>query len=151
MIKTAGIFFIRKDYHVLICHPTKHKENVWSIPKGRIEDGEDEIDAAVRETFEETNIDVSDWLIIHNLEPAPYPSGKKVLYGLALFESQNRFSFDLFDIKCNSNVPLDLGGFPEMDGYKWVPIDEAEKLVHAAQINCLEQIKLIIKKLESKK
>lgn len=151
MIKTAGIFFIRKDYHILICHPTKHKENVWSIPKGRIEGDEDMIEAAVRETFEETNIDISNWKVLHNLEPAPYPKSQKVLYAFALFESQNPFSFNLFDMKCNSNVPLEAGGFPEMDGYKWAPIDEAEKLVHAAQINCLEQIKIIIKKLESKK
>jgi hypothetical protein len=29
-------------------------------------------------------------------------------------------NFDLFKLKCNSNVPKERGGFPEMDDYKWV-------------------------------
>lgn len=144
MIKTAGIFLVRRDNHILIGHPTKHKPNVWSIPKGQVEPDEDVVDAAVRETFEETNIDVSDYKVIYKLEPAVYPKMKKVLHAIALFEKENPFVFDLFDIKCNSNVPLDIGAFPEMDDFKWVTIEEAEELVHAAQVNCLQQIKELI-------
>jgi len=146
MIKTAGIFLIRNDHHMLIGHPTKHKPEVWSIPKGQVEENENIIAAAIRETFEETNIDVSDYKVIYELEPAPYPKMKKILYGVVLFESENPFNFHLFDIKCNSNVPLELGAFPEMDEFKWVSFDEAEHLVHAAQINCIQQIKELIKR-----
>lgn len=150
MIRTAGIFLIRKDQKILICHPTKHKDTVWSIPKGRMEEGEDVVETAVRETYEETNVDVSEWSVIHKLEPAPYPKSNKVLFGIALFESENKFSFNFFDLKCNSNVPLEAGGFPEMDGYQWATIDDAEKLVHAAQINCLNQIRELINSMKIK-
>jgi 8-oxo-dGTP pyrophosphatase MutT (NUDIX family) len=146
MIRTAGIFLVRNDHHILIGHPTKHKPEVWSIPKGQVEEHENIIAAAIRETYEETNIDVSDYKVIYELEPSPYPKTKKVLHGVVLFESENPFNFHLFDIKCNSNVPLDIGGFPEMDDFKWVSLDEAEPLVHAAQVNCIQQIKELIKK-----
>jgi len=45
-----------------------------------------------------------------------------------------------FDLKCNSNVPEDRGGFPEMDDYKWVSIDEARNLLHPTQVACLDKI-----------
>jgi hypothetical protein len=35
----------------------------------------------------------------------------------------------LFKLKCNSNVPKERGGFPEMDDYKWVLIDEARDYI----------------------
>jgi len=39
MAKTiaAGIFILNKDKEVLICHPTNHPWDVWSIPKGKFE------------------------------------------------------------------------------------------------------------------
>ena len=151
MIVSAGLFLIRKDYNVLVCHPTKMKKTVWSIPKGKVEVGEHYIDAAVRETLEETNANLSNWSIIHNLTPMVYPNGKKVLHGYALFESQNRINFDDFELKCNSNVPEDKGGYPEMDDYKWVTIDEARYLLHITQVNCLNEIETIIDKITKEK
>ena len=37
-----------------------HRNNRWDLPKGRIEKGENEIDAAVREVIEETGVKRSD-------------------------------------------------------------------------------------------
>ena len=39
-VHAAGIFLMRKDFNILICHQTNHAPNVWSIPKGKIEEGE---------------------------------------------------------------------------------------------------------------
>ncbi len=36
----AGIFIVRKDKKILICHPTNHKPDFWSIPKGKVDNGE---------------------------------------------------------------------------------------------------------------
>lgn len=150
MIISAGLFLIRKDNKVLVCHPTKTKQSVWSIPKGKVEEGEHHIDAAVRETFEETNVDVSNWSVMHNLPPVEYPNGKKTLHAYALFERQNRIDFNQFEFKCNSNVPEDKGGYPEMDDYKWVTLDEAYSLLHVTQIKCLHEIENLLKRLSNK-
>jgi 8-oxo-dGTP pyrophosphatase MutT (NUDIX family) len=149
MILSAGIFLIRKDNRLLIAHPTKKASNVWDIPKGRLNEGEHPIEAAVRETFEETNIDVSNWKLMHNLEPIKYEKSDKILYPYALFEYQNDFDFNEFELKCNSNLPEKLGGYPEMDDYKWVTIDEAKELLRSVQLKCIYVIEELMIKLEN--
>lgn len=147
----AGLFLINAENKFLVGHPTNHSPNFWSIPKGRVEDGENNIDAAVRETFEETNVDVSDWSIIHNLQPQKYKSGKKILYPFVLFEKQNKINFDKFNLKCNSNVPIEIGGFLEMDDFSYITLEEGRKCLHETQINCLDEIETIIKKIRKNK
>jgi hypothetical protein len=55
-----------------------------------------------------------------------------------------------FDLKCNSIVGPDSkwnNGKPEMDGFKWVSVDEAIDLLHPTQVQVLGVIKdLIIEK-----
>ena len=59
MKKAAGIAIILED-RILLCHPTNSScENTHSIPKGHIDEGETELDAALRECREEVGIDVS--------------------------------------------------------------------------------------------
>ncbi len=66
MKKSAGILVYRrrgKKIGVLLVHPGgpfwKNKdENVWSIPKGEIEEGEGLLDNAVREFKEETGLEI---------------------------------------------------------------------------------------------
>lgn len=140
----AGIFLVRKDGMLLVCHPTNHAPDFWSIPKGKVDDGEAFIDGAIRETYEETNIDLSKCKGIRALDVVSYKSKKKVLHPFVALERNNTsLDWDNFEIKCNSNVPEDRGGFPEMDDYKWVSLDEAKMLLHETQVACLDKIKEI--------
>lgn len=152
-IHAAGIFLIRKDLKVLICHPTNHPYSFWSIPKGKIEEGEQPMEAALRETFEETNIDLhnddrlnNERFDIFELDVVNYSHKKKDLKPYVFQEvSSSDIDWSSIIIKCNSNVPVERGGFPEMDGYKWVTIQEAKKLLHKTQVICLEIFEKIIK------
>src|ERR1022692_4546624 len=66
---SCGIYLINSDNKLLIGHPTKHRPNVWAIPKGRIDNGEsDYFEVAKRELLEETNIDLSQFKIDHIVE-----------------------------------------------------------------------------------
>ncbi|MBY3382770.1 NUDIX domain-containing protein [Rhizobium laguerreae] len=66
VIRSAGLLIHRricKDYEVLLVHPggpfwARKDEAAWSIPKGLIETGEDELAAAIRETAEELGVAV---------------------------------------------------------------------------------------------
>ena len=145
MAKTlaAGIFLVRKDGTLLVCHPTNHKADFWSIPKGKLDDNETALAAAIRETFEESNIS----LIFNEknliaLEPVNYSHKKKMLYPFLFLESMSEnLDWTQFDVKCNSNVSIERGGFPEMDDFKWIPIEEARPLLHETQAACLDKIK----------
>lgn len=139
----SGIFIIRKDGKLLVCHPTNHPKNFYSIPKGKIESGEKKLEAAIRETFEETNIDLFETEDFHitELNSVGYRSGKKTLHPFLFTEKlTSTFDWDNTVIKCNSNVPIERGGFPEMDGYKWVTLQEAKSLVHETQVEAILEI-----------
>ena len=54
--KSCGVIVINKDKQILL---VKHQAGHYGFPKGHVESGETEIETAIRETKEETNIDVS--------------------------------------------------------------------------------------------
>lgn len=144
----AGIFILNKDKEVLICHPTNHPWDVWSIPKGKVEKGEDLIVAAIRETFEETNVDLKNATLFHQLGKQVYNHKKKEIHPFLFLETENpKIDLSVFKLKCNSNVPEDRGGFPEMDAYEWADIETAKKYLHPTQVAALEEIQNLINEL----
>jgi 8-oxo-dGTP pyrophosphatase MutT (NUDIX family) len=145
MRKTTGIFLINKDNKLFVAHPTRAPKDKWSIPKGGLHDDEYPTDGAVREMYEESNIDLSNWTMMHNLEHVQ--TKNKLLIPFVLFEKQNNIDFSKFEFKCNSNVPEEIGGYPEMDSFKWVSLDEAKKILLKTQVGCIDEIEKIIEKL----
>ena len=149
-VQAAGIFIINREKKLLVCHPTNHKVDFYSIPKGKVEENEAMIDAALRETWEETNIDLatSDSVCsfhVHHFLPVQYKHGKKVLNPFVYIEHIcSRMDWSEIEIKCNSYVDDVRGQFPEMDGYKWVTLDEARTLLHDTQVKCLDIIENLI-------
>ena len=106
----------------------------------------------MRETYEETNIQLNAYFTsLIKLSPVTYSHKKKEIFPFVLFESDCA-GLDLSSvyIKCNSNVPEERGGYPEMDAYKWVTLDEASNLLHETQVASLESIKKIIQEREVK-
>lgn len=146
MVIAAGIFIVRKDKKLLVCHPTNHNPNFWSIPKGRLEEGETTIQGALRETYEECNIDLVDTndFKAFEMEPVNYKK-KKVIYPFLYFEkADSKVNWSDINLKCNSYVPEKLGGFPEMDDFKWVDLDSARDILHYTQSSCIDLILDII-------
>ncbi len=140
-INAAGIFIVNKDGEVLIGHITRQGDKAWSIPKGKIDDGETAIQGALRETLEESNIDLRGYKKIHALPRQTYNNKKKDLQAFVLFEAENAFDFSSFDIKCTSMVPSEKGDFPEIDDFKWVSLDEVDGLIHMTQVASVPTIK----------
>jgi len=139
----AGIFLVNKEGKVLAGHPTNHSPKLFSIPKGTVEEGESLLAAAIRETFEETNINLSSYRTIHSLPAVTYKTKKKVVNPFVLLESENEFDFNSFDIKCESFVVTPLFSFPEMDDFKWFTFDECRIFLHSSQresVNLVEEL-----------
>ena len=153
IVETAGIFFINNDNMLMIGHPTGHDK--WSIPKGKLEKGETSYEAALRETWEETNVDLSLSVSQYELDCIRYKHGKKKLKPFIIFEDENRkINSEGFVFKCNSYVGKDSKwnpNLPEMDDFKWVSLEEAREILHYTQVECLESITQLIKEKNGEK
>lgn len=146
MITTCGIFLYNEDTkQILIVHPTNAPGNQWSIPKGEMEDEKEyPWDRALLELKEETNLDFS--YLQHSLNclgEEVYKTGKKKLIGFMLRIKTNYFWNQY--ITCNSLVNND---FPEVDGFAWVSLNLASKLIHETQ---KKMIPNLIEKLKEEK
>lgn len=137
---TSGIMLVNKENKILICHPTNHDPNFWSISKGGVDKDESLWDCAVRETYEETNITIPKDAKKHKLDKVTYKHKEKCVHIFIVREDENDFNSDTFEIKCNSHVEEEIGGFPEMDGFKWVSVSEARKVLHYAQLSALDVV-----------
>jgi predicted NUDIX family NTP pyrophosphohydrolase len=138
MKTTCGIFLFDKYGRVLLGHPTNHAMDLWSIPKGLMDKGEDRFTAAVRELYEETNISLSNVgkFTTEFLGEAKYKHKKKKL---AAFYIDTNNDFSEYDIKCDSMVTSMPGDdFPEIDLFKWATIEEALPIIHETQKPFLE-------------
>ena len=82
--QSAGILpykFVEGQLHFFIAHPggpfyRKKDDGAWNIVKGEIEEGEDPLQAAIREFKEETTIEISGNFLA--LNPRRQKSGKLV-------------------------------------------------------------------------
>jgi ADP-ribose pyrophosphatase YjhB (NUDIX family) len=80
MKTSAGIVLI-KNNKILLCHPTNASwYGTYSIPKGALEIGENNINAAIRETSEEVGILIPEHMMCNNERYIDYKDNKGNVY-----------------------------------------------------------------------
>jgi 8-oxo-dGTP pyrophosphatase MutT (NUDIX family) len=115
---SAGVVVVRRagdDWLYLLLRAFNH----WDFPKGMVEEGEEPLAAAVRETCEESMIDDLDfaWGSAFT-QTGPYSGGKVARYYLAATRTEA------------VTLPVNpLIGRAEHSEYRWVDFDEALDLV----------------------
>jgi bis(5'-nucleosidyl)-tetraphosphatase len=132
--RSAGIVVVRKsgdDWLFLLLRAYRN----WDFPKGLIESGEDPLDAAIRETREETSIEDLEfrWGTDY-IETEPYAGGKVARYYLAH--------------TAESPVVLPICsalGRPEHHEYRWLAVANARVLLVLRLARVLEWAKDKIK------
>jgi len=139
--RSAGLLIFRHSGgkpEVLLVHPggpfwINRDEEAWSIPKGLIEDGEDELAAAIRETAEEIGKTIEgtfEWLGEYR-----QPGGKRVLVWTVEADSR----IDESEIVSNTfslEWPPRSGRFqefPEVDRAGWFDLDQASRKILKGQ------------------
>ena len=115
---SAGVIPLRRTWQgwrILVLRAYKN----WDFPKGRVEPGEEPLDAAKREATEETGLTQFEFPFgdIYR-ETLPYAGGKVARYYLA------ETSEEIVRLPISHAL-----GRPEHHEYRWVSFDEAEDLL----------------------
>ncbi|OCJ05025.1 NUDIX hydrolase [Rhizobium sp. AC44/96] len=130
--RSAGLLICRQHEdrrEVLLVHPggpywAKKDEGCWSIPKGLVNEGEDDLAAARRETKEEIGVDIDGSFT--DLGCFKQPGGKMVIAWAV------RADLDASSIRSNTfsmEWPPRSGAmreFPEVDRAAWFTLPEAD-------------------------
>lgn len=144
---SAGILLFRgvpDRIEVLLAHPggpfwAKKDDGAWTVPKGEIDAGEDELSAARREFEEETGLDPDGPFL--DLGEVRQRAGKRVrAWGC---------EGDLDAASCRSNPvtmewPRGSGRnltFPEVDRCEWFGLQEARSKINPAQAVFLDRLR----------
>jgi 8-oxo-dGTP pyrophosphatase MutT (NUDIX family) len=113
----GAVVFRRSDQGIRLLLLRAYKN--WDFPKGLVEPGENELDAAKREVREETGLAELDYPFADEFkETLPYADNKVARYYLAETDAD----------KIELPVSPELGR-PEHHEYRWVSFDEAEDLL----------------------
>lgn len=139
----AGVIPVRKKdkLQVLLGHcggPYWSNRDEWGIIKGQIEEGENPINAAIREFKEETGITLSeDELVFLGL--FEQNKSKQVhAFGLEKNLDENKMVSNETEIEYKGQMIK----IPEIDKYQWMDIDVAENKIFDGQRKILEYIKI---------
>jgi 8-oxo-dGTP pyrophosphatase MutT (NUDIX family) len=119
---SCGIVVLLETRELLLCHVTGQRH--WDLPKGGIHAGETPIDAALRETHEETGLHLGADALL-DIGRHAY-TNKKDLHLFACLSHR----IDPREMHCPSSFIDRLSGRsrPEMDGFGWFGFDRIESL-----------------------
>lgn len=130
---SCGTVIFNAHRELLLCHVTGQRH--WDLPKGGIDAGESELDAALRETREETGLAL-DAATLVDLGAFVYTQKKNLHLFAALIAR-----VDTADLRCTTHFLDRLSGreLPEMDGFGWFRFDRVAALCTANMTALLQQ------------
>lgn len=128
---TCALLVVTPDSKILIVHPTGAGYfTSWSLPKGIKDDGEIERDAAARECYEETGLDLrqyaSDFIDCGRHQ---YVTGKD----LHMFMYLHSEEINVKLLECTSYFTAHGKQIAEVDRFQAVDIDTAQNLLNKKQ------------------
>jgi 8-oxo-dGTP pyrophosphatase MutT (NUDIX family) len=141
--------FNRLDVKALVdAHPSVYPEPEWGFPKGRRIRGETDVDCAIREFNEETNVDRDAYLVLRNIRLEETFEGLnhiqyRHVYFVAVITDENKVNLQ------QRFTPMQRR---EISGIAWKSFAECESLVrphHIQRQAMLDQLKSIASTFET--
>ena len=138
---SCGIIIRHRDKYLLGKQFVRKDNNAWTVFKGGQESDETMLDTAIRELYEESNIEVENR---KNITSSPIFSyflnkSKKRVF-VFLLDDVDGVIYQKQDIKCNSFFKKNC---PEITDYQWFTLDEVEKKLMPSQKGLVYVLKVI--------
>lgn len=150
MIKSCGFYLYHPPTKEVLIGKVSNSYDYWSIPKGRMENGEKPLQTAYREVYEEVNISKSDLYNYrkYKLKDRVYPYGEKKLISFLVI-CEKRFD----NLKCNSFFKKNGVQYPEFEEIKWVSLQEIglKYQIHNTQMANVYDIMLFLSRQNTNK
>ncbi|BCD60995.1 MULTISPECIES: NUDIX domain-containing protein [unclassified Nitratiruptor] len=115
----------------------KRKRRSWGIIKGEVEEGENDLEAAKREFFEETGKRLDGEF----LDLGETKTSNKILH---IFALQTDLDTDIRSNMVHMEYKGRILEFPEIDAAKWFTIEEAKEVILEAQKVFLERLQQLV-------
>ncbi len=133
---SCGVVVLNETGELLLCHVTGQRH--WDLPKGGINAGESPCEAALRETSEETGLQLAA-AALSDLGRHAY-TAKKDLHLFACLSGR----FDTRELRCESCFVERGSGRarPEMDGFGWFPFARIAELCTPKLATLLDSLAL---------
>ncbi|BDY12036.1 NUDIX domain-containing protein [Hydrogenimonas cancrithermarum] len=120
----------------------KKKKRSWSIVKGEVEEGEDLLQAATREFFEETGQRIDgDFFPLGDVKS----SNKRIHAWAVEVEPSTEIRSNTFELEWPPKSGRVMQ-FPEVDRAAWFGLEEAKEVIVASQIPFLERLAELLRK-----
>lgn len=128
---TCALIVLTPSKRILLVHPTfGRRVGGWSIPKGIADEGEDLVEAALRELWEETSLDLRDKKAeVIPLGRFPYVKHKDIFY--AYYRSP--VEIETINLICESCFDHRGTPLPEVDDFTTVLFDDALTFLNVKQ------------------
>lgn len=135
-VSACVIIYDKETKTFLVEHSTGMKwkgNNLWGLPKGEIDEGEQPNETAIREVREECriNLDINDLIYLGHFE---YIKSKD----LEMFLVYKKV--DTKECHCDSYFERNGQKFPEVNGFKIISIEDIDNEVILTQAKILHQI-----------
>ncbi len=150
--RSAGLLLYRhgaQGVEVLLVHPggpyfARRDLGAWTIPKGKIDEGEEPLQAAQREFREETGTSADGTFL--PLNPVRQASGK-IVYAWAVQGDCDTgiLRSNTFDMEWPPHSGRSCT-FPEIDRGEWFSLSEARQRINKAQSSFLDQLEKILQR-----
>jgi 8-oxo-dGTP pyrophosphatase MutT (NUDIX family) len=126
---SSGILILFKD-KILLAHPTRSSDNMWGIPKGKVEDDETLLDTALRETREEIGLNVPKETIINIETPRliEYRNKKNRIYKKVYYFISKVDDLSILNLESES-IPKEKLQLREIDKARFFTRTEAESKI----------------------
>ena len=127
--KKAGVFIYNIETGKILI--IQSKGDLWGIPKGSIEEGENTKDCAIREVLEETGLKIKD-----NFTDKVVLYNSSTYYYLELKEE--------LSIKPQTHIKNN-----DANGIGWISLDCLQKMIKSKRIEVNRHFKLVVKKFRN--